>query len=495
MNKVSFWSFLFFLILINFFNLNLRADVPDTLWTGIYGGESEDKGYSGEFLNNGEYIYLGHTYSFGAGAADIIIHRLTSEGDSIAALTYGGSSDDFGRSIRETQSGGYAIGGFSKSFGNGQFDAYILRLCGLGGILWDRTFGGIYNDKAFSVVETSNRSVAAVGYTESFSMNPDTSDIFIMKVGESGDSLWWESYGGADYDYGRWIEQTSDGGFIITGWTFSTSGVDADLFLMKLGSHGDSLWSEVFGTDSNDYGYCIRETMDRGYIICGTGVFPGNINRDIYLVKTDSTGELEWERYFGGTGEEEGRCVYQTEDSGYVVTGYTDSFGNGGYDVYLLGINSGGDSLWATTTGSSDDDCAYSVEQTQVDGGFFIVGCTGCFSLNQSDIYVIKTGPVSGVDEYLVEDRIIDFKIYPNPFINETEIILNLEKSANVEIEVFNICGHKIRNLRRGTMESGRHRIVWRGKNNKGINVPSGIYILNLKVNNSSTTEKITIFR
>jgi len=184
---------------------------------------------------------------------------------------------------------------------------------------------------------------------------------------EPGDTLWTRTYGGTAGDCGRSVQQTSDGGYIIAGSTSSFGAGGSDVYLVKTGSSGDALWTRSYGGSGDDYGFSVQQTSDGGYIIAGvTGSF-GAGGYDVYLLKTDSSGDTLWTGTYGGNCYDYGRSVEQTSEGGYVIAGYTYLYGPA--DVYLLKTNSSGETLWIRSYGGSRDDYGFSVQQTS-DGGY-----------------------------------------------------------------------------------------------------------------------------
>ena len=210
------------------------------------------------------------------------------------------------------------------------------------------------------------------------------------KTDANGDSLWTKTFGGTETDAGNSVQQTTDGGYIVTGTT--SFGVFCDVYLIKTDGNGDSLWTKTFGGTHHDKGHSVQQTTDGGYIITGeTWWSSSNGYRDVYLIKTDGNGDSLWTKIFGGTGIDVGNSVQQTTDGGYIITGETESFGNGGQDVYLIKTDGNGDSLWTKTFGGTSNDYAYSVQQT-TDGGYIITGRTNSFGNGGgADVYLIKT--------------------------------------------------------------------------------------------------------
>jgi hypothetical protein len=192
--------------------------------------------------------------------------------------------------------------------------------------------------------------------------------------------------------YHNSVQQTSDGGYIITGTTGDICFMD--IYLIKTDGNGDSLWIKTFGGIGDQEGNSVQQTTDGGYIITGTTYSFGNGGSDVYLIKTDGNGIEQWSQTFGGTDDERGHSVQQTTDGGYIITGQTQSFGNGNYDVYLIKTDGSGIEQWSQTFGGTDDDSGYSVQQT-TDGGYIITGFTsilwGGIANGGRDVYLIKT--------------------------------------------------------------------------------------------------------
>jgi hypothetical protein len=207
-------------------------------------------------------------------------------------------------------------------------------------LIFSITFGGVFDDKGYCVQQTTDGGYIITGYTKSFGNGGE--DIWLIKTDSNGNEEWNQTFGGSEYDRGYSVQQTTDGGYIITGYTGHYSQRDA--WLIKTDSQGNEVWNRTFEWgECSEEGYSVQQTDDGGYIITGqkgTRSFYALLCRsDLRLFKTDSQGNEDWNKTFGGSGYDVGYSVQQTDDGGYIVTGYTESIGNGGDDVWLIKFN------------------------------------------------------------------------------------------------------------------------------------------------------------
>jgi len=199
---------------------------------------------------------------------------------------------------------------------------------------------------------------------------------------------WSRTFDGGGSDWGYSVQQTSDGGYIIAGITYSRGDGYGDVYLIKTDSNGNLQWSRTFGGSSTDWGESVYQTADGGYIVVGEANSFGVNGSDVYLIKTDPDGNLLWNRTFGGENYDWGESVQQTADGGYIIVGVTNSSGSGRNDVYIIKTDSNGNLQWSKTLGSSEDDVGFSVQQTD-DGGYIIAGGTNSSKAGY-DVWLIK---------------------------------------------------------------------------------------------------------
>ncbi len=255
-------------------------------------------------------------------------------------------------------------------------------------ITFQKTFGGANIDAGYAVQQTTDGGYIITGWTQSFGAG--TSDVYLIKTDSNGDTLWTKTFGGTAADVGLAIQQTTDGGYIITGWTQSFGAGSYDIYLIKTNSAGNLLWTKTIGGANQNLGYSVQQTTDGGYIINGNvQIIPFGFYY-VHLIKTNANGDTLWTKTFGGTTGGEGWCVHQTTDGGYIITGKTTSFGSGAYDAYLMKTDVNGNLLWTKTYGNSNYDEGTSVQQT-TDGGYIFTGGTTRLSSGYSDVLLIKT--------------------------------------------------------------------------------------------------------
>ena len=255
--------------------------------------------------------------------------------------------------------------------------------------MWQVMLGGKGNDRGYDIQETADLGLIAVGYDGSHPQ--DIKDVYLVRLSADGDTLWTKTYGGAEDDYGCAVKQTADLGFIITGYTNSFGGQN-DVYLIKTDPDGVVEWVRVYGGSDDDYGYDVHQTADLGYIVVGQTFSFGLGAGDGYLLRTDANGDTLWTKTFGGPFADAAQSVDVTFDQGYIITGSTNSFGAGNSDVFLIRTDINGDTLWTKTCGGAYDDGGNSVIET-ADLGFFIAGYTYSVTGGEdSDVYLLSIG-------------------------------------------------------------------------------------------------------
>ena len=356
---------------------NIHQGVSITVFVKTFGGSNNDYGYSVQQATDGGYIITGRTSSFGNGNDDVWLIKTDSNGTEEWNQTLGGSSSEWGRSVQQTTDGGYIITGGTDSTNIGDYDILLIKTDSNGNEEWNQTFGGSHeNDEGYSVQQTTDGGYIITGY---LFVHGSGNELCLFKTDSNGNEEWNQIFGGLR---GRSVQQTTDGGYIVTGDTvylyeeFDERNPTPDIWLIKTDSNGNEEWQNNFGELFNQRGYSVQQTTDGGYIVAGT-----------WLIKTDSQGDEEWINK-----SIDGSSVQQTTDGGYIITGSTWSQTKED-DVWLIKTDSNGNEEWSQTFGGfNENDYGTSVQQTN-DGGYIITGYTGSFGNGGFDVWLIKTNP------------------------------------------------------------------------------------------------------
>ena len=372
-------------------------------WAKAYGGNVRDEAQSIQQTSDGGYITAGWTRSYGTtNSYDFLILKLKNDGDQEWAKIFGDDSeDDSAYFIQQTdddsdgqKDDGYIVAGETESYGAGIYDFLILKLDSSGNQQWAKTFGEVALDRPFSIQQTTDGGYVISGKTSSYGAG--SYDFLILKLDSSGNQQWAKTFGRNGADGSCSVQQTSDGGYIIAGMTGSWAGFADNLLVLRLDSNGEQKWAESFGGLNNEYAYSIQQTNDGGYIVSGftSSYGAGSDNALIIKINPDIAGAfggVNWAKTFGGiivsANSEYADSIQQTTDGGYVIAGITCSYGS--CDFLVLKLDSGGVQEWARTFGhDSNTDWAKSVRQTD-DGGYIITGKTSLGAGNY-DYLVLK---------------------------------------------------------------------------------------------------------
>jgi hypothetical protein len=378
----------------------LSADPSDILWEQICGGDGHDAGYCVQQTSDGGYIVAGETS--GLDYWDMYVVKTDAGGDTMWTRTYGGPELDDAQSVQETSSGGYIVFGRTISFGAGENDYYLVRIDEDGNPLWAQPYGGSGNDWGYSARETSDGGYILAGNSMSFG---GLADIYLVKTDEDGDTLWTRTYGGDSWEEGYCVRQTDDGGYIVAGSTTSFGGGGSDVYLVKTDADGDPVWTQAYGGANLEAATSVQEVAGGGYIITGYTESFGAGQSDLWLLRTDAEGDTLWTRTFGGELRDYGEGVWETWDGGYVTGGYTESFGMGGFDAYVVRTDADGHGVWVGTYGGADSDGASYIEET-ADGGVVFTGWVNSSLSHPSNLWLVRLegNPLPAVTAELTPD-------------------------------------------------------------------------------------------
>lgn len=466
---------------------------PDSLWHRTYGGPDYDGGHSVQETADGGYIIVGdrETGAF----KDVYLVKTYSNGYQEWDRGYGDSYHDRGHAVIQSHDGDYVVAGYTErtEFGRYDDDVYLLKISDLGIVQRVKKYGGTSDDCAWSVQQTSDGGYVIAGYT--YSYGAGGSDFYLIKTDANLDTSWTRTYGGASDDVGRSVQETSDGGYIIAGYTKSFTVGGWDVWLVKTDSAGITVWTERYGSTWDDAGYSVLQAPDGGYVVAGyTNVFSGYV--DVWLIKTYPTGVVEWHERYGGAGDDYGRSIAHAPCGGYAITGLTDSFGGSDDDVYVIETDAEGQLLWEKTYGGSEYDGGACIQQTS-DGGYIIAGTTDSFVTGYTDFYLVKTEPcVSGItgDKRFFGLPIVCM-VACNPAKQTVPIKYELRERATVGIHIYSLLGQRLRTLTYTEREAGSYTIVWDGCSGDGTRAAPGVYLIRLQANGNAVTCKALLMR
>ena len=215
---------------------------------------------------------------------------------------YGGNGYDEGNDVKQTLDGGYIITGSTSSIGQGNTDMYLLKLDSMGQVKFQKTFGGVSNEIGKSIVQLADSSYVMAGYTSSSGVGGY--DVFLVKADKTGNLIWQKTYGGSDWDFANSMDATADGGFIIAGTTYSYGKGNADGFVIKTDANGDTTWTKTFGGLKDDEFKSVIQTSDGKYALTGyTKSFNDSLG-DVWAIKLDINGDTLWRKFYGGVKED-----------------------------------------------------------------------------------------------------------------------------------------------------------------------------------------------
>ena len=310
-----------------------------TAWSKTFGARQYNEGQALSLTPDGGCIIVGHSQTDGPGTEDVYVVKTDGQGNQTWGGLFGGTYADFGNDAAVATDNGYFVVGATNSFGAGGLDVYLLKFNSLGSVIWQKTFGGPFDDDGFAVVALSDGGCVAAGWTNS--SGTENTDLYLVKTDSAGNKVWEKVLGGPEKDIGSAMIKTADGGFLISGYTTSFGVEETDAYLLKTDAGGNLLWQRTYGGAGRDDARAVAATPDGGYILVGSSTSAGADYSDVYLVKTGPSGNLQWERRIGGPGNEAGMSVIATSDRHYVIAGSiapaSDIFNA---DLYFLKVDS-----------------------------------------------------------------------------------------------------------------------------------------------------------
>ncbi len=522
------------------------------MWTSYFGGAGGEEGRGMAPAHDGGWVVCGMTYSFGdPDVDDMYCVKADADGNLEWVRTFGGDYSDAGRDVIATNDGGYLWVGYTRSFGATQQDILLVKTDADGNEQWHQLYGGSENDQGWSLAQLENGNYAIAGRTWSYGAGGR--DAILMEVTPTGEQLWQQTYGGPEKDHFYEMRPTPDGGFINTGKTESFGQGAGDAWLIKTDAVGDEEWRRFWGTEELEFGRSCTPTTDGGYAFCGVTHVDGNVGNQLLVAKASADGEWEWSFTIGGSDMEDSWCIRQTQDYGYVVSGFSWSYGNAERSMFVVRLESDYGEVsanlsaptepvavtpestfsytWAVHNNTYDQITGYDLWQvleypsgvhgppefmysdnleleplTEIGQDLlYEVGnwVLGTYSLHlqaghypnvvdSDELQFIVSESGTGTDpEVLIPETFALSKVYPNPFNSTLTIAVDVAQPTQLTVKLFDVSGRLVKTLVRAPVAPGQHQYSARMDD-----VASGMYFL-LAENSlgESATEKVVLLR
>jgi hypothetical protein len=356
-------------------------------WAKAFGGIGDEAASSVQQTADGGYIVTGNS---GDGAWLI---KLDSNSRISWRKSYSAGSARF---VQQTSDSSYVVAGIT-SLGAGGNDGWVLKLDGAGAVEWEKAYGGADEDLVYSIQQTADGGYIVAG--ETYSFGAGDSDMWVLKLNETGDVTWQYTYGGGQWDYSTHIQQTDDDGYIVSGVTYSFGPGNGDIWVLKLDGNGIVEWERTYGlnigsenTESDPH---IRQTTDGGYIVAAT-TSPIGINSKAWILKLHTDGGIDWQKTYSTIPDYIVSSIQQTTDGDYIVAGRKGAYIGIDFlgDAWVMKLGVSGNIEWQYTYGGSElpeteDDYASSIRQT-MDGGYIVAGATESFGLTGYDFWLLR---------------------------------------------------------------------------------------------------------
>lgn len=445
--------------------------------------------------SDGGYIMCGNATQAGEDYSDFYLAKTDSFGEIQWTKVYGSKYSDGLSKILQTSDGGYIVIGNTNINETTNENVYMAKLDASGNVVWENNYGGQYDDNASSIVKTSDGYIL-VGTTLSY--NVGNSDIYVLKVDNSGNEIWHKNFGGDQGDNGSRIIKTQDGNYAIIGATSSFGAQGFDFYLMKIDGNGNELWHKLYGGSDWDEGYGITQLPNGDLVLVGFAVGFGPGGKDIFIIKTDADGNEIWHKAFGGIYQDNAGNVVAVSD-GIIVGGSTtiQIQGQGvveNTDMIVIKTDMDGNKIWQSDFGGSNNEGVGSMILNS-DGNIVIAGSSDSYSKSNSAYFldINPDGRVTGIDNNSNQSTPESFKLfsnYPNPFNGQTQITYQLPEQGPVELAIYNITGQKVRTIIDGVQPAGQHRV---GFNSEGLS--SGVYFYRIETNFGVKTRKMVLLK
>lgn len=493
---------------------------PSLVWQHCTGGTDTEGGIYVTATHDHGFIVTGMAYSTDGditnnhGIGDVMIIRFDSANNIVWQKTYGGSAEEGAQCIIETSDHGFVFAAGTESndgdvTGNhGDNDIWIVKIDSVGNIVWQKTFGDVNYDEAFTIIQNTSGNFIVLGWISDLNWDQN---FCLLNIDQNGNLVWQKSYGGSDTDWGYEVIQTLDGGYMLSGYTYSADGDvtfnhgDRDVWLVKTDNAGDIQWQKTYGGTDDDYADNILQLANGQYVFAAAATSDDGdvqnsiVGPDYWIVKTDVNGNIVSQKCYGGSDIDEPYRIIHTSDNGFLVTGQSgsndvDVSGNHGLeDCWTLKLDSNLNRQWAICSGGSDEDLTYGVwEMAEED--YVLTGYTfsnnGDVSGNHGggyeDAWTFRLSAPTSVNDNPDGHGL---SVYPNPAEDQLNLSFYSPVKESVWISLYDVHG---RCLAEKNMET-----VF-GENKMQMNLSEfdpGIFTVTLKMKDRMISKMVTKYR
>jgi hypothetical protein len=391
-----------FVLLIFWLAISVAAS---SMWNQTYGGPDNDSAGALVQTSDEGYAIAGYTSSFSDDSSVLCwLVKVDSSGNMEWNKTYGGQGNisPIAGSIAmvQTSDGGCALSCYTQgTFGDEIHTGFwLVKVDSSGNMEWNKTHWREGHNVAYSLVQTSDGGYAIAGEARG-------GDVWLVKTDSEGNIMWNRTYGGSDFDYAKSLVQTTDGGYALAGlkglgfWSNTSGAWLPVVWLIKTDIAGNIEWNQTYGGEGTKYVQPLVQTTDGGYAMAGSTNAFGAGGSDFWLIKTDSSGNLMWNKTYGGADGDRALDLVQTSDGGYALAGFTQSFGAGVVDFWVVKTDPSGNMQWDQIYGGPDSDSAWAIVEA-TDGGYAIAGSTISFGAGKNDAWLIKTDEYGVIPEF-----------------------------------------------------------------------------------------------
>jgi len=365
----------------------LNKNAYTAQWQTIYGGDEDDIAYGIVALENGDSALVGTCKSFGAKRTDICVTRMTAKGEMKWRLWLGGKKKDEGKAISRAADGSILVLGHSKSFtSNYDYNLHVAKISLDGKLVWEKSIGGTRDEFAGGIAGTDDGGALVVGTSQSF--GEGDKNAYIVKLDKHGNELSAYTVGGEKDDVATALTRTRGGEFVMVGYREIERAGDADFFLMKLDQNGKKIWAKTYGEAYEDTLEGVTATVDGGIVAIGKTRSYGSEQSDLTVMKYDAAGKLIWHKIYGFKYYDYGNAVATTRDGGFILAGGTNSLGRGNHSMYVIALDRAGELIWSHVYGDERKDVAYGAARMS-DGSIIVVGESNSFK-RAKNFFMVK---------------------------------------------------------------------------------------------------------